>query len=157
MKQFWIERSSREKTLISVAGILAGITLFYYLIISPIGGWRASAASEKLRAENTYSMVVEAVSRGAPAGSRTAALDSASVQNRLIQTARTNAITLNYVNRRPDDNVEVTVDVIDATTLFNWLRQLQTVDGVNLVSADISRAQGAPGLVQGQFVFGGGG
>ncbi len=155
MNDFWAERTERERLLIWAAAAIFACAILYYLIVSPLGRWRSDAAREATRAEATYSIVREAAASAAAGNVPSASGEGQTpVRNALIQTARANGVTLNFVNPRPDGMVEAGVDVVGPDQLFTWLRLLEDRYAVTVVTADIARDGGDPGLVRAQFVFG---
>jgi len=155
VKEFWNDRSPRERILLLIAAGLFAVGMVYYLVASPLGQWRSAMERDKEMATQTYSMIVEAASKGADANARVpGAVSSEPIRNTLIQTARANAITLNFVNRRPNGDVEANVDAVEAAVLYRWLRQLEESSAIKAISADIAREQSNSGLVRAQLVFG---
>ncbi len=155
MREFWNDRSPRERVLLLVAAGLFAVAIAYYMIVSPLGRWRSAMERDKEQAAQTYTMIVEAASKGAAANARTpSAVSSEPIRNTLIQTARANAITLNFVNRRPNGDVEANVDAVEAAALYSWLYQLEERSAIKAISVDIAREQSNSGLVRAQLVFG---
>lgn len=155
MREAWNARSPREQTLIAVAAALFALGGVYLLLIAPLAGWREAAAREAERAAATYSIVVEAAQRGAaPAGPANRPEGAGPMRNTLLQTARRNGVTLNFVNLRPDGGLEASADVADAEAVFRWLDELKRQHGIDIISADIARESSTNNIVRGQFVFG---
>ena len=155
MRELWNDRSPRERILLLIAASLFAVGMVYYMVVSPLGRWRSAMERDKEMATQTYSMIVEAASKGAVANARAlGAASSEPIRNTLIQTARANAITLNFVNRRPNGDVEANVDAVEATLLYRWLHQLEESSAIKAISVDIAREQSNSGLVRAQLVFG---
>ena len=154
MNNYWTERSPREKMLLLVAAILFGVTAVFYFIISPAVAWREAGATSKAQAISTYEMVREAASLGAQATPTTSTQPDTPIRNTLIQSAREHSITLNFVNLRPDGNVEASVEAVNPEALFGWLGNLDGANGIRVLTADIARERTDNELVRAQFVFG---
>ncbi len=155
MKNFWAERSQREQILITIAASLFSIGVIYYLIIAPTLSWREQAARNSIRAEATYRLVVEAASSGVTEPPATDNKNTSTpIRNTLVQTARSNGITLNFVNVRAEGRVDASVDAVDPQTLFKWTSLLYERYAVEVINADIARENGNAGLVRAQFTFG---
>ena len=57
MTAWWSNLSSRERLLISVAGVLAGLLILSFFIVRPIGSWREDADRRADTARSNYELV----------------------------------------------------------------------------------------------------
>ncbi len=154
MKEFWAERSEREHILIILALVVFTVGVCYFFIITPLGQWRDAAAGREARAEAFYALVAEVsesgISEREAIGERER---NTPLRNTLMQTARTNEITLSFVNRRTDGSIEVSAEQSNPENLFLWMRELDERYAIQIITADIAQANDQGSLVRAQLVF----
>lgn len=143
--------NDRERLVVLGGGAVVLALVILQFVIGPLLDWRSDRARAAKDAERTYDLVVEAAARGAPA--ETAGDASRPVRNVISETAQAVGVELTYVNVRADGQVDASVSGADPQALFAWIATLERDESVRVVSADISREQGAGARVRAQLSF----
>ena len=140
MSGWWNDLSSRERLLVIIAGVLAGVLLLSLGIMRPLAEWRASAASNANAARSAYELTAAAA---AVAGGRDeSATPSGSLRDALVASTRAAGIVLVRIGSDADNRIEVQIEPVAADIFFAWLAELENRYGVTLSTADLARGQG---------------
>jgi len=148
MSEWWRDLSSRERLLIAIAGVLAGVLFISLAIISPLEGWRDDAARKAKSARDGYELTAAAA---AVSGDRKSSGASATpLRQAVIGTAGAAGVELVRIGAENNNQLEIQLAPANPETLFNWFTELQANHGVRVVFADITR--GESGLVNPQVL-----
>jgi len=149
MSAWWNDLSARERLLVAVAGLLAGVLLVSLLIVRPLAVWSSSADRKAAQARDAYELTATAaaVSDSPPVNEEG---DPASFRQAVISTAGTAGIELVRIGSASDARIEIQTAPADADLLFTWLGDLERRHGVSVVFADMTR--GEAGRVNAQIL-----
>ncbi|MEM8772948.1 MAG: type II secretion system protein GspM [Pseudomonadota bacterium] len=150
MGDFWQNLSDRERLIVVVGGVLAGLLAGFQLIISPIFDWRADQHRARQEAEGLYRLVAEAAPR-ATRNTETNVNTNTPARNAVSQTASAAGVNLIYVNARDDGAVDANAASVEPAMLYEWLLVLEKEYGILVRTADISRETGDPSKVRVQI------
>lgn len=149
MKSWWDNLSARERTLISVAVILATVLAISLGVIRPLNSWKQSAEADLERARASLDLVTQAAATG---GGQTTAAPNGSIPLRqaITTTAAALQIELVRIGADVDGQAEVQPGRINGDILFEWFNTLAADYGVEVAFADISRAD--DGSIESQLI-----
>lgn len=153
LKAAWAARTPRERVLLGVMAVVAGVIVVWYGLVSPLRAAaedarrQRTAAAERLARVEDLARRIETLSRTAPARSPEA-LDA------LVAGSATEAgVTLD--ERVPvDAGLRVRATAAEAKAVFPWLQSLQTRHGLRVSNLTALRGQG--GTVEVEAVVSGG-
>lgn len=154
MKAWWDDLETRERMVLLVGGIVAGVIVLWAAIWNPLFATTADLADEisskeRLLVELTR---LEATSAGpAPTGGSQAGGSLVVVVDQTIRTqGLANTLKRNQPNGR--DGINLTFQAASFDTLIRWLAQLNRDHGISVQSASFSEAR-QPGLVNSTLVL----
>lgn len=142
----WLaKRSGRERVLILCMGVLAGISVVWYGIASPLLELR-SAAHARLEAADEFSARHEA--RSAATGTAQLTALQGPISDVMGTRAAAFGLSLTQVETDGSDNAASVVVVSDRyDAVMPFVAVLERVDGVQIQSLSLASA-GKPGLVR---------
>lgn len=141
MKTWWDNLSSRERRLLIALTALIAIAGAYQLVFRPFADWSQSARGQAERARNAYDVVAAAASQ-ARARSPASDYQNLALRQAVTQSADDANISLLRIGAEANGEIEVQVDTVSGEALFAWLNTLNSDFGVEVIFADISRADG---------------
>ncbi len=139
MTAWWNDLSQRERTLILVAGGLAGLLFLSLMVVRPMMGWREDASRRAEQARDGYEMVAAAAAVGAKAADP-APQASTPLRQAITASAVASGIELARIGAEANGQIEVQPEPVSGDVLFAWLRQLEMRFGVSVVFADMAGA-----------------
>lgn len=148
MTRLWHDLSERERLLIVVAAVLAGLVLLFQLGARPLLDARAEAVRAHEAALATLGEIADKAARLDALRARrgTAATPDAAATRLIVgRTAQARGIAIVRLTPEPDGALGLWIENADSATLFAWLVELGHEHGVDVVRADIA-ATGDAGL-----------
>ena len=149
MSAWWNDLSQREKSLIMIAGALAGVLFLTLAVIRPMSGWREDASRSADRARDSFELVASAA---AIAGNVevSATQNQTPLRQAITSSASSNQIELLRIGAENDGQIEVQLGDINGDQLFDWFSLLERQFGITVTFADIS--SNADGIVSAQVL-----
>ncbi len=145
LREWWRERSERERMLLGVLGALLGATLLWLAVWRPLAGGQ----------DNGWARLGEAVDRAAAIDTRLAQLRTAPrargegagapLAQRLTQGAAEAGLTLDRATAQGADGMAVTIASARSGALLGWLGRLEA-GGVMVETISIAPAPTAGAL-----------
>jgi general secretion pathway protein M len=149
MSAWWNDLSARERMLVSVAGLLAGVLLLTLLIIRPLAAWSSAADRKATQARDAYELTATAAAvAGSNSTNETAG--ASPLRQSVISTAGSAGIELVRIGSVSEARIEIQTAPADADLMFTWLGDLERHHGVSVVFADMTR--GDAGRVNAQIL-----
>lgn len=151
----WRALQPRERLLVSVAAVVAGVFLFYLLLWVPMNAelarLRASVPKDQ---ERLARMRAQAMEVNQLRASGAAMQTGANILSVIEQTATSRGFKQNITRMEPDGShgANLTLDGVDFNTLVTWLAELQRQNGVRVESLTLEALAG-PGLVKGRVAL----
>lgn len=127
LQQYWQGRDSRERWVLGLGGIAAGVMLAYQLVWSPVAGWNSEQQARlqqdmKLAAYVAHAKVV--LIRQRAQGAASPQSSNASAMQTAYETARAQGIDARIDRREPtsDDGVRLVWSKVPFSTLVRGHR-----------------------------------
>jgi len=153
MTKFWTDLSFRERLLVGIGGAIFTTFFVFQFVYSPFSDWRKSALARADRSKEVYQLVSKASALGGTAlGDEDRDIETP-LRDALTQTASPSGINLNFVNTRPDGQIDASAASTDPDDLFTWLETLERRYDVTVENADVARERGQSGAVRAQLTF----
>lgn len=157
MQNYWNSLTSREQLLVSVAGLLAGLVILYFIALRPLQAHSADSERALLAAQNTLRTVQLRVAQleatEDSAADRQGDGEVVSLRVAVSQAARSTGVSISRLQPSEDGTLTVWVDSTESTTLFRWLQTLAQDRGVGPSNVLLQKNSGGDGLrVQVRFV-----
>ena len=154
MMNYWKARTARERLLISIAAGLAASVILLLVIWLPALQARKSAQLGAERAAKT----LEAISRQSPIqasdnGSGTGLNDPDAIRRVVLEAASSRGLTIVRVLVDEQASVVVQVDDAPASTVFDWLLDIQRNSYARIRRASMNDS--GNGFVRSSFEFSG--
>lgn len=149
LKQWWSSTSQRERRMLIAAGVILLIGCFYWLIYQPLNS-KIELANNQLRSEQALnSWVVEkanAITTLRRQGGVGRKVSDQPLNQIISVTASRHRVELVRMQPR-DQMVQVWVQPLAFNNLVDWLDDLKTNQGLNVLYLDI-KASDTPGMVE---------
>ncbi len=157
MRAYWSSLTTREQLLITVAGVLAGLVILYFLVLRPLQTYEADSERALLAAQNTLRTVQQRVGQlkatENAAANEVSGGEAVSLRVAVSQAARSSGVSISRLQPSEDGTLTVWVDSTESTTLFTWLQTLAASQGVGPSNVLLQKNSGGDGLrVQVRFV-----
>lgn len=143
--QWWSSLQSREQRLVTGAGVVVVIGLFYWVLWQPLHSARDTQQQKVEAAQRQLSQLQQLLPQLQAAGAGTVSR-SGSVAQIISNSARSSGIR---VSRMQPQNQQLTLVLEDVSfeQLLGWLHALHYQHGVQLISLDVALAD-KPGMVR---------
>jgi len=152
LKYWWNERAPREKVLLAIMGALFAGVVLWLGVYRPVESALRDAALANAEATERHADVARKVALLQKAGIQAPIVSTTlSVEQVVGQSAGEAGFTLDRVQARGADHVEVAIASARATALLSWIAELEG-KGVVLEKLSISPS-GATGTVSAQIGF----
>lgn len=142
---WWFSLQSREQRILSLAGIVMAIALFYWLLWQPLHQAHAKRQQAVIATQQQLQKLQQAIP-----SLRTLGTSSVRSGGSLAQIISNSAREQNIkVSRMQPQNEQLTLvlDELSFQRLLPWLYALQYQYGVQLLSLDLAQAE-QPGMVK---------
>lgn len=147
MNDWWTNLSDRERVLVSIAGVLMAIVVFWFFVIQPImksnehSHERLMTASKRMQLLEgaVQTKMVRAMSF-TPADERVTVRGS--LKSNVTQSAAEKGLSISRIQGDDDSVVGVFIDDADPRLLFYWADDLERNQGAEIISMTIDQAGG---------------
>ncbi|MDX1539305.1 type II secretion system protein M [Arsukibacterium sp.] len=136
LQNWWGGLAAREQRLVSVAAVVLGVGALYWLIWQPIQQGHASKQAALNQAQLQLAKLQQALPQ-----LQQAASSQSRVGGSLAQIVSNSSRTYNIqVSRMQPQNeqLQLVLEDVPFEQLLRWLAQLQSANGVRLVSLDVA-------------------
>lgn len=140
MTGWWQDLSARERMLVLIAGVLAGVLLMSLGIVRPLAEWRASSAQSAQSARDAYELTAAAAAVAGGVDDR-APLAQTPARDAFVRTTASAGIRLVRLGAENNGQIEVQIEPVSGDVLFAWLAELENRYGLAIAFADLSRGQ----------------
>lgn len=134
---WWQDLSARERLLIAICAGVIALAMLVFLVIRPIGEYRANAVVEFEQATETYKRVQLAAASPRQEGST----DFSELRSLLTRTAQSSGIVINRIATR-NQVMELSTAGSTPARLYGWLALLEEQHQVHVQVAQIRPASG---------------
>ena len=154
---YWTSRPVREKALIGVAILLAGLTLLQFAFVRPLMAARANASLALETASRQLDVVTAELMAGphVSAGTGLAQAGSGNLRSDLLQLANGRGLAVSRLQAAEDGRLILQFEQTVPTLVYTWLADAEKRFGVT--PERVSMFAEADGTVRASFEFSGSG
>ncbi|CAM3932369.1 type II secretion system protein GspM [Rheinheimera salexigens] len=142
---WWFGLQVREQRIVSLAGVVIAIALFYWLLWQPLHQAKIQRQQTVTAAQLQLQRLQQAIPSLLAAGSASVRTGGSLAQI-ISNSARTQSITVSRMQPQ-NEQLALVLDDLSFERLLPWLYELQYQHGVHLVSLDLAQAD-KPGIVR---------
>ena len=139
---WWLERAPRERMILGVGAVLAGLLLFFLLVWAPLYDALAAKQAERDEARELAAWLTEirpevrgAARGGGVQGAKRSLLSVVDGAARRAQLAE----AVKRIQPDGDNTVRVWVEDAPLEELMRWVLQLQTQNGIRVSALNLDR------------------
>lgn len=152
LKSWWSLRAPRERVLLGIMLALSGVVILWLGIYRPVENALRNAALANFEAAERHAAVARKIELLKAGGAGPAATSSSLPVDQIVgQSAGEAGFTLERVQARGADRVDIAIASARSTALLGWIAALEG-QGVAVERATISPS-GATGTVSAQISF----
>lgn len=147
MKQYWMERTERERLLLGIAFGLVALLLVWQFVYRPVADYHADAARSyeqaQERLEDMRRSAAEAAALMADGQGGEAAAPGGDLRTLAMTTARAKGLSVARLQPTGDDGLTLWIDGADTRLLYDWVVTLQREHAIVVEKASVSANDGA--------------
>ena len=136
-RDFWAQRTSRERLMLQGLAIVLGGVLFWYGVLTPLNTARDWAREERLAAAADLA-AVKTLARAGTA--RAAQPDGRGLAGVVDTAAAASGITIERRREEGDGRLTVWITAVQPRILMQWIDGLRTTHGVSVVGLTADKA-----------------
>lgn len=152
--KWWFERDDRERTLLSVMGIMIVLFLLYFLLYLPLKQHRTQLQYQYQAALSDAAIVESAIleaSRIKENDSQRLVTSDADIRQVISQSAQQLGLTLTRLQPDQTSGLNVWVDSVETVVFYKWVLELQKKHGIYVARASLNNDNN--GLIRVQLLL----
>lgn len=157
MQEYWSSLTSREKTLIMVAGGLSIVVLLYLAVFKPLVSYQAESAARFKAAQQLHQQIVNGASVIAAHQGDGAAVTASNSRSQPLRVsvataARATGVAISRLQPAENGALTVWVESVAAGELYRWMTHMAEENGITPTKVLAQKSSSAGRLrVQLQF------
>tara|TARA_R110002126_G_scaffold43555_23_gene124954 strand:+ start:1706 stop:2176 length:471 start_codon:yes stop_codon:yes gene_type:complete len=136
MQNWWQSLAAREQRLLTVAAVVVIVGVFYWLIWQPLHQGKISKEAAVNQAQLQLGRLQQALPQLQQAGGSQSRVGGSLAQI-VSNSSRTYNIRVSRMQPQ-NDQLQLVLEDVPFEQLLRWLEQLQSQNGVKLVSLDVA-------------------
>lgn len=140
---WWQARAPRERWMLSVMCVAIAAFVTWYALLAPLQALRQRAADRHAAAVMDAAEIrrgLEAITAAGTSGAD--GVPAAALLQLVTDSAGAAGINFDRREAAADGGLEITIDAVATTALFNWLDGLRLEHGVAPVALEVERREG---------------